>query len=1188
VFARRSSALAAGAALPVVLAWLALAAVAGASQPTEVGRAVAFALTPPLRSIRPIPPPAHAVAPPVLRRSNEQAATPVPPAAGRLTPGASPFSTDSARQSTPAATATPIAGAGWSGLTNTCGCYPPDTEGDVGPSDYVQWVNVSFEIWDKSGKSLYGPAAGNTLWSALGSGNVCATSNQGDPIVVYDRLADRWVFSQFAWSGSNPKPPYYICIAVSRTGDPTGQYNAYAFQVNTSTNYFPDYPKLAVWPDGYYLTTNNFGSHGNGFYGAAAFAFDRSQMLSGAPATFIEYQLGPQYEGLLPADVTGPIPPPAGAPEPFGAVDTSSSSGTGATFQLWDFHADFSTPSNSYFRGPGQATNLTPTSLPVATYNFQFCGQAYSSSCIPQPGTSTTLDPLADRLMYRLNYRNFGDHETLTAAHTVDVGAGSSSSNSQAGTRWYEIRLSGGSCPSSAPPPCIYQQSTFAPDSLSRWMGSVNMDGDGDIALGYSESSSSTYPSIGYTARLASDPLNTMAAGDNSLMAGGGYQASASRWGDYSSMSIDPCDDATFWYTQEYYTAGNSGTTHWSTRIGSFKLANAPIVTLLAPAGGGAGVSSSPTYSGTAAEPCSGDGSVTVNVYSGSSASGTPVQTLTVPVSSTGSWSVPASSTLSSGTYTAQAQQSDTDGHTGYSSANTFVVDTTPPVNSVSVVGRSGGGSYLSGSTLYYQGSAAGSFELQNAVSDSGSGPASSAFSALGGTATGWSFTPSTVSSPSGGPYVSNAFSWVGGTSSAPTETVTGADNAGNTAQSTLTFLDDEVPPNAAVSASYGNGAVSISFSATDGGSGVNEASGQLQRASAPLSNGSCGTFGAFGDIGPVGPTSPYSDTSISSGTCYAYRYSVSDNVGNQTTSQSAEVATPSPPLSASFSYVPTAPPTGQAVTFTSSSTGTSSGTTYGWSFGDGSGATGATATHAYAHAGIYAVTLTVTDGGSQSQATHPITVADRPPSAFFGWLPLFPVVGQSVAFDGTASSDPDGTVNSFAWSFGDASATATGATVTHSFTRPGTYTVQLSVTDDSGSVGTTAQPVTISPVPGVVVPARPIIRLAVPRQRLASVRRQGLVIRVWSSQAVRARVRLALSPAAAKALRLGNGRRAVVVASLARRWPAGRTLRVVLKLTRSARERLAHARSVRLALTLSATGPGGMTSLTQRLLLRR
>jgi hypothetical protein len=482
----------------------------------------------------------------------------------------------------------PSTSSNWEGVNNLNAVIPPDTTGDVGLNAYVQWVNLSFQIRSKSsGANLYGPAAGNTLWSGFGSGtpaSVCATTNQGDVQVNYDRRADRWVFAQFAFNADRwgtPVAPYYECFAVSTTNDPTGSYYRYAFQVNAPAHpsYFPDYPKLGIWPSGYYLTTNNF--NGNTFVGPGIYAFDRTKMLAGdASASFIAEQLPSQYEGLLPAHADGPSSqqPPSGTPEYIGAVDTSDSlspgTGTGNKVQIWTLQPNFATSS---------ATLAGPVTLSVDPYTFAFCGQVYAGACIPQPGTSQTLDPLADRLMQRLQYRNFGSYASLVASHTVNVG---SSGSDQAGIRWYEIRYT----PSTGTTPTLSQQSTFAPaDGVNRWMGGAAIDGSGDIALGYSASSTSVYPSIRYTGRLAGDAPGQMTQGEGVLANGSGSQTGYARWGDYSAMSVDPSDDSTFWYTQEYY-AGTSAA-GWQTRVGAFRLAATPPKN-----------TSPPTISGTAAQ----------------------------------------------------------------------------------------------------------------------------------------------------------------------------------------------------------------------------------------------------------------------------------------------------------------------------------------------------------------------------------------------------------------------------------------------------------------------------------------------------------------------------------------------------------------------------------------------------------
>jgi hypothetical protein len=404
---------------------------------------------------------------------------------------------------------------------------PPDTNGAVGATQYVQWVNESFAVFSKSsGALLHGPVAGNTLWSGFGGG--CETNNDGDPVVQYDKAANRWIFTQFSVSTT----PYLQCVAVSTTSDATGTYNRYAFpQPN-----FNDYPKLGVWPDGYYLSFNMFS--GNSFVGGRACAFDRTAMLAGGAATEICFQLTSTYGGLLPSDLDGSTPPPAGAPNVYVAFGNNS-----ASLDLWNFHADFTTPANSTF----SHTNIAAPAFAAACNG--------GGTCIPQSGTTQKLDSLADRLMYRLAYRNFGNHEALVVNHSVTAG-------SSVGVRWYEIRS-----PSTAP--VVYQSGTYAPDSNYRWMGSIAMDKVGNIALGYSVSSATMHPSISYTGRAPTDSPGTM-QGENLILTGAGSQTSGlTRWGDYSAMTIDPGDDCTFYYTTEYLKA--SGSFNWSTRIASFK-----------------------------------------------------------------------------------------------------------------------------------------------------------------------------------------------------------------------------------------------------------------------------------------------------------------------------------------------------------------------------------------------------------------------------------------------------------------------------------------------------------------------------------------------------------------------------------------------------------------------------------------
>ncbi|HVB98136.1 MAG TPA: hypothetical protein VNJ12_02240 [Candidatus Dormibacteraeota bacterium] len=415
-------------------------------------------------------------------------------------------------------------------------CAPPDTNGAAGATQYVQWVNTEFSVFSKTtGQIVYGPAEGNTLWQPLGG--ACASNNSGDPVAEYDKQAQRWVMMQPVFTS-----PYYLCVAVSTTSDATGTYNLYQFPI--PSNYFPDYPKLAVWPDAYYVSYNNFS--GNNFVGGSACALDRSSLLQGNSATMQCFLTS--YPSLLPSDLDGDsgapgttAAPPAGSPDYFMDFTTTNA------LNLFGFHVDWSNPANSTFTGP--------TVLPVASFS-EACG---GGTCIPQPGTSQQLDSLGDRLMYRLAYRNFGSYESMVVSQSVDTG------NGNTGVRWYEIRNPGTS-------PTVYQQGTFAPDSDYRWMPSIAEDHLGDIAMGYSVSSGTTYPSIRYTGRVPSDPLGTMET-ESSLFAGTASQVGGSnltRWGDYSGMSVDPSNDCTFWYTNEYLPY--NGAFNWDTQVGSFSI----------------------------------------------------------------------------------------------------------------------------------------------------------------------------------------------------------------------------------------------------------------------------------------------------------------------------------------------------------------------------------------------------------------------------------------------------------------------------------------------------------------------------------------------------------------------------------------------------------------------------------------
>jgi hypothetical protein len=412
---------------------------------------------------------------------------------------------------------------------------PTDTNGVVGATQYVQWVNESFAIFDKAtGNLLEGPVAGNQLFLPLGATHPCAVNNDGDPIAQYDKVNQRWILTQFSVT-NGATAGYWQCIAISQTSDATGVYNVYAYR----QPHFNDYPKFGVWNGTYYATYNMFS--GNSFAGARLCAYDGAAMRTGAAAAEQCFQLSNSYGGVLPADVDGTIAPPAGSNQYF--LNFGSN-----ILSTWRFHVDFANSANSTLTGP----YITP----VAAFSEACSG----GTCLPQPATSQLLDSLADRLMYRLSYRHFSDgHEALFVNHSVNPGGVA------AGLRWYELR------PAASGGVTVFQQSTYAPSGgLDRWMGSIASDKNGNLAVGYSTSSANSYPSIRYSYRTPTDTISTMGSEQLLFAGSGSQQRTLNRWGDYSAMTVDPADDCTFWYTNEYLAA--SGTFNWHTRIGSFKV----------------------------------------------------------------------------------------------------------------------------------------------------------------------------------------------------------------------------------------------------------------------------------------------------------------------------------------------------------------------------------------------------------------------------------------------------------------------------------------------------------------------------------------------------------------------------------------------------------------------------------------
>ncbi|MEP7014720.1 MAG: dockerin type I domain-containing protein [Verrucomicrobiota bacterium] len=450
----------------------------------------------------------------------------------------------------------------FNGPPNSAGVAPPDPNGDVGPNHVVVMMNLSFQIFNKTGTSLFGPASSNTLWS--GFGGPCQTENSGDPVVLYDQLADRWMLSQFTSAG----PTFYNCVAVSTTSDPTGSYYRYA--ITTGSN-FPDYPKYGIFPDAYYISTREFvGGTGGAFGGVGAYAVNRAQVLSGNPNPQVISFLAPPTgsganvgDGLLPADMDGINLPPPGSPEYYvGSMDDNGPYGaTMDALTLWKFIVNFANPPSSSF--------ALANTIPIASYNsiLGLCGG--TRSCIPQPSTTNKLDHLGyrQRPLFRAAYRNFGGYESIVTNQSVSAGTGPSGEVS--GIRWWEVRSPGSS-------PVIFQEGTYAPgitDGIHRWMGSIAEDNQGNMALGFSAGNATIFPSVSYTGRLVGDPLGQMPQGEANIVTGTGSQtAGGNRWGDYTSTTVDPTDDCTFWHVNEWVpTTSASG---WQLRIGAFKFAS--------------------------------------------------------------------------------------------------------------------------------------------------------------------------------------------------------------------------------------------------------------------------------------------------------------------------------------------------------------------------------------------------------------------------------------------------------------------------------------------------------------------------------------------------------------------------------------------------------------------------------------
>jgi hypothetical protein len=441
---------------------------------------------------------------------------------------------------------TPIRVASFDGIPAT-GFLPPDTVGAVGPKHYIQMLNTSFAIYDKQGHRLAGPSDINTLWQ--GFGGPCEAENAGDPIVRYDHLADRWLISQFAID------EHMQCIAISRGPDPvTAGWFLYAFKtvLADGTPVTPDYPKIGVWSDGYYMGTQR------GFPndGLDVWAFERDKMLAGAPARQVEFAVKAPSLFLMPSDLDGPAPP-HGTPNFFVRAVDGDRFGGKDRVEVFAFSVNWANPSASTFK--------LHSRIPTVKFDSVLCQASLLGPCVPQPGTSQRLETLTVWPMWRAQYRNFGSHETLMMNHTVDA-----TGTEVAGVRWYELRRTNNGLWT------IQQQGTHAPnDGTHRWMASIAMDDAGNIAAGYSVSSGSVSPGLRAAFRVPSDPAGSLPQAELTLRKGKGSQTDPSaRWGNYSSMEIDPDKKCTFWYTGQYYDKTSAA--GWKTRIVAFRIPNCP------------------------------------------------------------------------------------------------------------------------------------------------------------------------------------------------------------------------------------------------------------------------------------------------------------------------------------------------------------------------------------------------------------------------------------------------------------------------------------------------------------------------------------------------------------------------------------------------------------------------------------
>jgi subtilisin-like proprotein convertase family protein len=574
---------------------------------------------------------------------------------------------------------TPLVNVQGQGYSNV---LPPDTVGDIGPLYYVQATNDSagthITVYNKADGSV---AVSQFVLSSLANSAVGGSpyTGRGDPIVLYDHLAGRWLLSEFESSGNE------IDIFLSDNSAPTSN-GADWTQYRVNATNFPDYQKITLWNNAYLIGTNEADN--------PVYAIDRNAMLTGAGGliSFIRRTGTPRPNWprghTMPADIDGPAAP-ADSPGLFLRQIDDEVTNPGANdpshdfIEIWEFQPDFTTPANS--------TYTLARTITINDFDY-VVGSDSTRADLDQPGTAVKLDALPYYLGWHLQYRNFGSYETLVGNFTVDA-----SGAEQAGIRWFELRKTAGVWN-------LYQEGTYAPDATNRWMGSIAMDGSGNIALGYSVTSSTVYPGVRYAGRRPTDPLGTLPRGENTLFAGSGSQTSSSnRWGDYSAMTVDPVDDSTFWYTNEYIPANGL----WTTRIGAFafgppgnakphsvSLADGatvsginfgdhfvPVINVTTPTNAGFFLTGTPALNATAGIDADDLPPVTFRIYAGPTASGSPLLTLlasAAPGTGFCSVTVPLAGVLPQGIYTVQASQDDNTGSTGFSPAVTFTVYTLP------------------------------------------------------------------------------------------------------------------------------------------------------------------------------------------------------------------------------------------------------------------------------------------------------------------------------------------------------------------------------------------------------------------------------------------------------------------------------------------------------------------------------